>query len=141
MPSCFWKNLGQVMKFVPIEPPRQFDSDGTGRFMISDCARIELHAEEQLTFVAPSGSEFDVARKPWGYYATPSLNSRLPAKGLQPALVSNSQKRYFIHLVENGLEKEFEEYLALGEMHVVLWLDERTLLAIENSLGNHKEIG
>lgn len=129
------------MKFLPIDPPRQFDSDGTGRFMISDCARIELQAEEQITFVAPSGSEFDVTRKPWGYYATPSLNGRLPAKGLHPALVSNSQKRYFIHLVEDGLEKEFEEYLALGEMRVVLWLDERTLSAIEDSLGSRKENG
>lgn len=121
------------MKLVPIDPPRQFDPDGTGRFSLCDCARIELGNDEQVTFVAPSGSEFDVARKPWGYYATPSLNGRLLAKGLRPALVSNSEKKYYIHLVESGQEKEFAEYLKLGNMYVVLWLDERTLLAIEES--------
>lgn len=126
------------MKFLPINPPRQFDSDGSGRFMISGCAQIELQAEEQITFVAPSGSEFDVARKSWGYYATPSLNGRLPSKGLRTILESNSHKRHYIHLFENGQE-EFEEYLALDEMHIVLWLNERTLLAIENSLGSRKE--
>lgn len=138
MPSCFWKNLGRLMKLAHIDPPRQFDSDGSGRFMISDCARIELQAEEQITFVAPSSSEFDVARKPWGYYATPSLNGRLPSKGLRPVLESNSHKRYYIHLFEDAQE-EFEEYLAFDEMHIVLWLYERTLSAIENSLGSRKE--
>ncbi len=127
------------MKFFPLNPPRRFDADGSGRFMISDCARIELQPDEQITFYAPSGSEFDVARKAWGYYATPSLNGRLPAKGLRPALVSSSQKRYYIHLVEDGGEKAFEEYLKCAGMYVVLWLDDATLTAIENNLDNFKE--
>jgi len=68
------------MKTSFLNPPRRFDPDGTGRFAVLDAGGIELAADEQVTFCSVTGSEYDVTRKAWGYYATPSLNARLPAK-------------------------------------------------------------
>src|SRR4030088_2859215 len=91
--------------------PRRFDADGTGRFVIADVGAIEVDEDEQVTFVGESGSEYDVARKSWGYYATPSLNGRLPAKGLRPVLACNNIGRFFVCLVEIGWERQFADYL------------------------------
>ena len=52
-----------------------------------------------------------MTRKDWGYYATPSLNGRLPQKGLRPALMRNAANRFFIVLVEAGREDAFHKYL------------------------------
>ena len=111
------------------DPPRRFDSDGTGRFMSTDVGSLELAADEVVTFVSGAGSEYDVARKAWGYYATPSLNSRLPAKGLRPVLVCNAGGRFFVCLVESGRDAEFADYLAQTAMTAVARLDDAETLA------------
>ena len=38
---------------------------------------VYLAPNEQLTFVTENKNRYDVARKYWGFYATPSINSRL----------------------------------------------------------------
>jgi hypothetical protein len=116
------------MKITLHDPPRRFDADGTGRFIMTDAGRIELSADEQVTFIAHTGSEYDVARKVWGYYATPSLNSRLPAKGLRPALVLGDGGRFYLCLVEKGCEASFAEYLQRSGMRVIGWLDDAAIL-------------
>jgi hypothetical protein len=125
------------MKTAFLDTPRRFSPDGGGKITISDLGSIELAADEQFTLRAPTGSEYDVARKAWGYYATPSLNGRLPAKGLRPALVRNAAGRFYVMLVENSTDAEasFAAYLATGGMHVVGWLDQdATLARIEAAL-------
>jgi hypothetical protein len=117
------------MKTSFLNPPRRFDADGTGRFALADTGSIELAADEQLTFTSATGSEYDVARKAWGYYATPSLNSRLPAKGLRPVLTRSGTGRYFVCLVEVERERQFEDYLQLTGMRVLGWLDDATTLS------------
>jgi hypothetical protein len=117
------------MKATFPDPPRRFDADGTGRFTLTEAGRFELAPDEQVTFVAPSGSEYDVVRKPWGYYATPSLNSRLPAKGLRPVLARNGAGRFFVCLVEPAAERQFTDYLAQSGMQALGWLDEAATLA------------
>ena len=47
------------------------------KFNIKDCGSIYLKSDEQVTFKCEKGSEYDVTKKEWGYYATPSLNGRL----------------------------------------------------------------
>lgn len=116
------------MKTSFLNPPRRFDADGTGRFALTDVGSIELAPDEQLTFSSATGSEYDVARKVWGYYATSSLNSRLPTKGLRPALTRNGAGRYFVCLVEIEGERQFEDYLQLAGMRVLGWLDDATTL-------------
>ena len=67
---------------------------------------IQLEPDEQVTFVTDSGSEYDVARKSWGYYATPSLNSRLAGFGLRGVLVRGDDGKAYLFLVEMGKASE-----------------------------------
>jgi len=90
---------------------------------LKDCGRVVLEPDEQITFVTESGTEYDVVRKSWGYYATPSLNSRLPSFGLKPVLV-RSGDRFYLLLVENSKEGEFHAYLQRQGMEVMGWLDQ-----------------
>ena len=73
------------MKFTENIPPRTFEVGGARRFLMADCGTLELDADEQITLVTESGAEYDVARKDWGFYATPSLNGRLESFGLRGA--------------------------------------------------------
>lgn len=110
------------MRFTPVDPPRIFEV-GDRRLRLSDCGRIELDPDEQVTFVTEAGGEYDVTRKDWGFYATPSLNGRLSRFGLRGALVRNRMGQYFVVLVERGREPSFEQYVADERLLVVSWLD------------------
>lgn len=102
-------------------PPRRFRV-GDGAIELAHVADVGLDADEQVTFVGASGSEFDVVRKAWGYYATPSLNGRLPAHGLRPALCAGGDRLYLL-LCETGAEAEFAAYLDAQSMRVLHWFD------------------
>jgi hypothetical protein len=113
------------MRIKENNPPRRF-TVGTGdlKFQMSDCGAIRLDSDEQVTFVTDDGAEYDVARKGWGFYATPSLNGRLSGFGLRGALIRNRKTgRYFVLLVRTGHEQEFEQYCAQETLAVVSWLD------------------
>jgi hypothetical protein len=107
------------------DPARAFRA---GSLELRDCAAIDLDPLEQVTLVTPSGGEYDVARMPWGFYATPSLNSRLPSFGLRAALARNAGEKYFVLLVERGFENSFREYCETEAIEVVGWLDEDSAL-------------
>ena len=109
------------MDFEEIVPPRRFGA-GSG-IEISHTANVKLNPDEQVTFVTESGTELDVARKSWGYYATPSLNGRLRAHGLRAALVIGNDGKMFLHLVEEGRDEDFGNYLDDEGARVVTWLD------------------
>lgn len=111
------------MRFTPVDPPRRFTVGVGGRIELRDCGRLQLDPDEQVTILLPSGAEFDVARKAWGFYATPSMNGRLSGFGLRAALVINPAGRLYLTLVEAGAEGAFDEYLAAEDQHVVAWLD------------------
>ena len=113
------------MRVKPTEPPRKFGVGLRGDIILTDCAHIELDANEQVTFLSPDGNEYDVVRKPWGYYATPSINGRLRDNGYRTALVENSNGRFYIMLVEESQLSEFEQYCLDDEQRVVEWLDDR----------------
>jgi hypothetical protein len=108
------------VKLTPRSPARRFRA---GEVEIDHVADITLEADEQVTFVAPSGSELDVVRKTWGYYATSSLNGRLAAHGLHAVLVRAEDGRAWLLLVEAGNEAEFERYREREKLEVVAWLD------------------
>jgi SAM-dependent methyltransferase len=111
------------VKITRIDPPRRFETGRSEKIEISDCARIELDANEQVTFVGGDGHEWDVARKKWGYYGTPSLNGRLVTHGLRAALARSDAGKYYLFLVERGHEPEVERYLAAEQNRIVRWLD------------------
>ena len=115
------------MKIKEKQPPRTFNCGINNQIEIKDCAEIELKSDEQVTFMVGS-SEYDVTRKSWGYYATPSLNSRLVSFGFRGCLVRNKNtSRRYIFLMQVGKEKEFQAYLDLENIEVVSWLDEEIL--------------
>jgi hypothetical protein len=123
------------MKFTPVEPRRAFAVGRGTSIVMHDCARIALAADEQVTFVTDAGAEYDVARKSWGFYATPSLNGRLAHFGLRGVLVKSPLGKFYVWLVERDKEEDFQQYLAVEAHTVVCWLDdEGTLAALENGL-------
>lgn len=124
------------MKITPVVPPREF-AVGEGRHVVlKDCARLELEPDEQVTFVTPSGAEYDIARKTWGFYATPSLNGRLARFGWRSALVRSPAAKYYIFLVEDGHDADLRRYLAEEGLAVVCWLDrDADLDRLERGLG------
>lgn len=112
------------MKFEPKSPPRRFTVGNSVRFDMCDCGTLELDPDEQVTLTTPAGAEFDVARKSWGFYATPSLNGRLVQFGLRGVLIKNrGTGRYFVLLVEKGREADFDGYCLQENLAVIAWLD------------------
>jgi hypothetical protein len=121
-----------VMKFDEKRPPRVFQVGNVEKFPMRDCGTMRLAPDEQITFVTESGAEYDVARKEWGFYATPSLNGRLASFGLRAVLVKNPGGRYFVLLVQKGRDKEFDAYVKSEQLVIVCWMDsEENLRALE----------
>jgi len=108
------------MKIQELDPQREFQA---GSVRIRHCATIGLDPDEQVTFVTPDGHEYDVVRKDWGYYATPSMNGRLARQGFRSALVCNPEGKIFLRLVERDREGAFSAYLAEQGESLVCWLD------------------
>ncbi len=113
------------MKAHVHEEPRRFTVGLSKPIELCDCAHITLEADEQVTFVSEGEPrrELDVVRKSWGYYATPSLNGRLPRMGLRAALVRNRLGHFFVVLIESGKEAAFAAYAAEEELTHVTWMD------------------
>jgi hypothetical protein len=113
------------MKITENRPPRRFVAGkGDMAAELKDCARIDLEPGEQVTFVAAGGKEYDVCRKEWGFYATPSTNARLAGFDLRAALVLNAQGRVFVMLVERERQAAFHAYCAADGQRVLSWLDD-----------------
>ena len=112
------------MKIDEIVPPRRYRPGARQPTEIADCARINLAPDEQVTFVTAGRGEYDVTRKDWGFYATPSLNGRLAGFGLRGVLVKNAGARLFVMLVERGHDESFQHYVAAEQLTIVAWLDE-----------------
>lgn len=112
------------MRFLPKNPPRRFTVGNSVKFDMKDCGTLALAPDEQITLVTEKGAEYDVARKDWGFYATPSLNGRLEQFGLRAVLIKNrGTGRYFVLLVERGQEPTFDTYCEQENLAVIAWLD------------------
>lgn len=112
------------MKFEQKDPPRRFIVGNSVQIELKDCGNMHLEPDEQITFVTPEGRELDVARKDWGFYATPSLNGRLQDFGLRTCLIRNrGTGRYFILLAEEGANVSFQAYLDQENLEIIAWMD------------------
>ncbi len=111
------------MEFSPLDPPREFTVGAEGAITLKDCGKVRLEPDEIVTFTTENGAEYDVARKDWGFYATPSLNGRLLEFGLRGCLVkSRASGRIVVMLVEEGKQAEFDKYLEDENLEVMTWL-------------------
>jgi hypothetical protein len=111
------------MKFEPKNPPREFEVGYDVKGTIRDCGSMRLAPDEQITFLTEDGGEYDLTRKEWGFYATPSLNGRLAGFNLRAVLVKNRVDRFFVLLVERGKEEAFDRYVRAEPLKIVAWLD------------------
>ena len=111
------------MIFNQKEPAREFEVGFEKKSVIRDCGSVRLAADEQVTFQTDTGGEYDVARKNWGFYATPSLNGRLSGFGLRAVLVRSRVDRFFVLLVERGREEDFNAYIDSEGLEIVTWMD------------------
>tara|TARA_Y100000992_G_C21048314_1_gene388302 strand:+ start:263 stop:601 length:339 start_codon:yes stop_codon:yes gene_type:complete len=86
-------------------------------------ADIMLKNNELITFKS-NGSEYDVVKKDWGYYATPSLNKRLLSFNLRAVLVvSQKTGNLFVLLVHTKFKKKFSIYIKKEKLKILTWLD------------------
>lgn len=106
--------------------PREYNVGRDDKITIKDCGQIHLDPDEQVTFMTADDREYDLCRKDWGYYATPSMNDRLKRFGFKTALVRNSKGQIFIMLVESDKLGLFKQYLSDEDNTVLNWLDEST---------------
>ena len=111
------------MKAEILEQPRVFS---VVCCELKHCASLYPDPNDLVTFVTPSGAEHDVTYKAWGFYATASLNERLPNHGLRPALITTYEGKYHVVLVEK--EDEFMKYLEEARYRLVAWLDNLSAL-------------
>ena len=123
------------MKFIPENPPRIFHVGRNEDIEINDCGKISLAPNEMVTFIDGTGNEYDVCRKEWGYYATPSINQRLANNGFRTALVKNLIGNTYIMLVNREGEEIFLQYLSEEGSVIICWLDDaKTISAIEDCI-------
>ena len=106
-------------------PPRKYLVGKNRQISISDCGSIALKPDEQITFTTSKNREYDVARKNWGYYATPSVNGRLKKFNFKTALVKNDSEMIYVMLVERDMMHEFNKYIQEEKLIIIDWLDER----------------
>jgi hypothetical protein len=117
------------MKIKDLDPPRQF-SVGITDVKLTHAANIFLANDEMITFVSDENTEYDVVKKNWGYYATPSLGGRLLRFRLRAALMRNIDTRHcFVILVYEDKLDLLEDYMKKERQEIVMWLDNYKELA------------
>ena len=97
---------------------------GIKKIKIKHKANIFLADNEMVTFIDKRKMSYDVTKKNWGYYATPSINGRLKNNKFKTALVSNEQGKIFIMLVEKNNINKFKLYCKNEKQKIIIWLDD-----------------
>lgn len=109
------------MRIIKKKPPRKFKP--SKNIIIKDCAKIYLNSNEQVTFLTKKKQEYDVCKKEWGFYATPSVNGRLKSYNFKTSIIQNIKtKKIYIFILEKGKEKKFYRYLKEENCKVIKWL-------------------
>ena len=95
---------------------------GISNITLKEVAKISLKQDEMITLFN-GRIEYDIVKKNWGYYATPSINSRLLKFGLKTCLIrSKVSNNKFITLVHKNKRKEFNKYLKAEKCIIIKWL-------------------
>tara|TARA_B110000881_G_C18351448_1_gene401674 strand:- start:2 stop:343 length:342 start_codon:yes stop_codon:yes gene_type:complete len=110
------------MKILKKKKPRIFLVSKKNKIFLKDVGKIFLEDDENLTFVTKNKKNYDICKKNWGFYATPSVNKRLKKEGFSTALTKQKNK-YFIMIVDNKKKYLFNIYCKKENYKVVKWLD------------------
>ena len=91
---------------------------------LNNVADIYLKSNELIT-LKDKKKEFDITKKSWGYYATPSIDKRLNKNGYLTAIIKNKNtKNIFVVLVDKNKKKLFLKYIKKENIKVLKWLYE-----------------
>ena len=102
--------------------PRKFKVNvGKKKIILKDIGRVYLKKNEQITFKYLN-TEYDVAKKDWGHYATPSINGRLKKFGFRTFLIKNKKNKIYVFLVHNNKIKSFKKYCKEDNQKVLVEL-------------------
>lgn len=95
---------------------------GINNIILTEAAKISLKQNEIVTFVNGK-TEYDIVKTGWGFYATPSINSRLLKFNLRTCIIKSTvTKNIFIVLVQKDKEKKFRKYLKNEKCKIVKWM-------------------
>jgi hypothetical protein len=103
---------------------RKFKPSKYSDVVLKDCGKIILNNNEQVTFSDKykQNNDYDVTKKDWGYYATPSINSRLKKNNLISHIVINKYTNFFyIMLVHKNKKQLFLKYLKKENLKIITW--------------------
>ena len=106
-----------------VKKKRIFQPNKKKRLFLNHVENINLKNNELVTFV-DNNHEYDVVKKAWGYYATPSINKRLVNNNFLTFLVKNRvTSDLFIFLVQKNKVKLFKDYIKKENIKIVLKLN------------------
>ena len=111
------------MKFKKNKTSRSFIVGIKKKLKIKDVGTVYLAPDEQLAFVTENKNRYDITRKNWGFYATPSINSRLKKEGFKTALTKNPINRIFVMIIEKENMLKFKKYCKDHKLKILFWLD------------------
>ena len=97
--------------------PRKFIV-GLKKTILKDLGKIYLNNNEQLTFIRKK-SQYDIVKKDWGYYATPSVNKRLKRFNFRTFITQNSFKAIYIMIVHKEKINQFKKYLKADKIKII----------------------
>lgn len=107
---------------------RYFNVGVEKNITLADCGKIYLKPNEQLTLITEDNKEYDICRKEWGFYATPSVNGRLKKFNLLGSLVKNNSGYVYLLLVEKNKKELFYAYLEKENQTFIKWLPTEPIL-------------
>ena len=95
---------------------------GMKKIELTEKAHIFLKNNEMFT-LKNKKMEYDIVKKDWGYYATPSINERLLKFNFKTCIIRNKiSKNIFILIVEKKKIKNLNKYLKNENCKVIKWL-------------------
>ncbi len=110
---------------------RKFVVGKNKNIILKDVGSIFLKDNENITLKNSKKMEYDICKKNWGYYGTPSLNKRLYRFGFIGALAKNKAlKTYAVMIVDKRKKQLFLRYLKKEDMILICWLNENNLKKI-----------
>lgn len=115
-----------------IKNNRKFKVGKKNDIVITDAGSVFLKNDELVT-LKDGKKEFDIGKKNWGYYGTPTLNKRLPNFGYTAALIRHKVfDTYAVLIVDKKKKKIFLNYLKKEDMIIICWLNNKNLMKIKN---------
>ena len=95
---------------------------GIKKIELTEKAYIFLKNNEMVT-LKNKKMEYDIVKKDWGYYATPSINERLLKFNFKTCIIKNkTSKNIFILIVDKNKIKNLIKYLKNENCRVIKWL-------------------